>query len=724
MSNNFTEIDFVETSDEYFPSLESVQSSYIAFADMNLDGKKDILVHIFGGFPDSKFAITAEKIDDSLVVYLSNPDNDEYQIGNELIFGEKVLSLGGAMSRDYEVDDYNGDGYPDVAYAMNLEDGRPSLPGFTNWFSEIAVVMSNGNGTYRVDIIDIPDYHHSLTALHLPGQNPTIVFASKNSRSESIAIQYKENAWVEISGLPPLTGGRAVAFENRDESNTINYIFTGLTWNSERKTEQGIWKLNGGAWEFLDAFQITGNGEKGNFISWNGAIEEKEIFEINNSKIIDLAIWEAASIDLFSNGDEIVLALLSGSMISDSTENEFKQNDLRNFNYFVGYDVEKEILVQLDDLVIGQDPESQSYKFSILDVDNNGYQDLVSYPKDDFQNGNLVKNDRILIYLNDGNGKLVRTDKFIYPTLNHNGESDALLWPIADLVDLDQDGILDIFYFSSSPLSNDIDKTFNNDYIKVFRGLVDQFISEGVNRTYAASDNVIYGTSFGDVINTGKGNKYIATGDGEDIVTTNFSREKLFLGNDNDKVIGVSNLDEFDGGDGIDILELNFSRSLATMEKELLASAFTITFESGQAFLKNIERLHFEDTKLALDIDGNAGTTAKILGAFLGASGIERADLVGVGLGLLDGGMTYEGFLQAALDAVFGPNPSGATLVNHFYGTLTGQSAPQSLIDQYGSLIDNGSLTPVSLAMQVTENELNIQNIDLVGLSATGIEYT
>ena len=113
-----------------------------------------------------------------------------------------------------------------------------------------------------------------------------------------------------------------------------------------------------------------------------------------------------------------------------------------------------------------------------------------------------------------------------------------------------------------------------------------------------------------------------------------------------------------------------------------------------------------------------------MLGAFLGPSGIERADLVGVGLELLDGGTTYEEFLQAALDAVFGSNPSGATLVNHFYGTLTGQSAPQSLIDQYGSLIDNGSLSPVSLAMQVAENELNLQNIDLVGLATTGIEYT
>ena len=135
-------------------------------------------------------------------------------------------------------------------------------------------------------------------------------------------------------------------------------------------------------------------------------------------------------------------------------------------------------------------------------------------------------------------------------------------------------------------------------------------------------------------------------------------------------------------------------------------------------------RISINGSKYAFDIDANAGITAKILGAFLGASGIQRADLVGVGLDLLDSGTTYEGLLQAALDAVFGPSPSGVTLVNHFYGTLTGQSAPQSLIEQYGSLIDNGSLSPVSLAMQVAENELNLQNIDLVGLATTGIEYT
>jgi len=188
--------------------------------------------------------------------------------------------------------------------------------------------------------------------------------------------------------------------------------------------------------------------------------------------------------------------------------------------------------------------------------------------------------------------------------------------------------------------------------------------------------------------------------------------------------------DFIDGGTGIDAvvykeITANFVWGKFIVDPEPNSSLEPWEgWSFNQDDLKNIERVEFADSKLALDIDGNAGTTAKILGAFLGASGIQRADLVGVGLDLLDSGTTYEGFLQAALDAVFGQNPSGATLVNHFYGTLTGQSAPQSLIEQYGSLIDNGSLSPVSLAMQVAENELNLQNIDLIGLATTGIEYT
>lgn len=216
----------------------------------------------------------------------------------------------------------------------------------------------------------------------------------------------------------------------------------------------------------------------------------------------------------------------------------------------------------------------------------------------------------------------------------------------------------------------------------------------------------------------------------ENVIGTEYA-DKLF-GNDENNIITLNGGDDYvDGGSGIDriIVELaksNFKLSASedgnTLEFNL--DALANPFFYNKVELINVERVSLTDANLAIDIDGHAGITAKILGAFLGASGVARTDLVGVGLGILDNGLSYEGFLQEALDTVFGPSPSGAELVNHFYGTLTGQSAPQSIIEQYGSLIDNGSLSPVSLAMQVAENELNLQNIDLVGLATTGIEYT
>ena len=79
--------------------------------------------------------------------------------------------------------------------------------------------------------------------------------------------------------------------------------------------------------------------------------------------------------------------------------------------------------------------------------------------------------------------------------------------------------------------------------------------------------------------------------------------------------------------------------------------------------------------------------------------------------------------MQEAINGVFGKNPSAETLINHFFQTLTGQSAPKSIVDSYAPLINNGSLTPIGLAGQVVTHELNLKNIDLVGLANTGIEY-
>ena len=187
--------------------------------------------------------------------------------------------------------------------------------------------------------------------------------------------------------------------------------------------------------------------------------------------------------------------------------------------------------------------------------------------------------------------------------------------------------------------------------------------------------------------------------------------------------------DTTDGGSGIDTVVFPADSSQFSWAKfvvDVLPNSSEESWE-GWSFnsetLKNVERVEFVDKKIALDIDGNAGAVAKLLGAFLGAEGVQIAEYVTIGLEALDSGTSFEGLLQLALDTVFGSDPSGTELVSTFYKNLTGQTAPQDVIDTYATLIDSGSLTPLELATQVAEHPLNAESIDLIGLATTGIEY-
>jgi hypothetical protein len=735
MSDYFSEIIFNETPDASFPSMIRMNSFYTAFADLNLDGKKDIVVHIWGGLETSLSALTAEKIDDSVIVYISNSKDDTYEIGNSEIFGQEEVSLGGAMSRAYEIEDFNSDGYPDIAYAMNLEDGRPHTEGFKNLWSEIAVIMSNGDGTYRVDIVDPPQWHHTLTSMKVEGENPIILFTSINSTTDAIAIQYRNGNWEPVSGLPPLTGGNVLALESELNGKTSDYIFTGKLWNFENKTIPGLWKLEDGSWKLQSQLEILPTTDKVLFEPWGasgGGTREQSVFQISDSKVIEVAIYQSEKMNLFPDEPSIILAMLSGSEIESLDRELYRQNDLAAFNYFVGYRIESGNLVLLDKLVVGQNPNDQSYHFSVADINGDGYDDLISYGQDRLIEGEVVAAEKIAVFINDRDGKLVRDDDFEYPLITHGGAADDMLWPKANLIDLNSDGVLDIFYQSTIPKKNPIfdyatgtklEDQYNNDYIRVFLGDSDQFMKEGINLAYSENSDTISGSAFGDVINAKSGNDYISSGDGDDIITSGSGSDIVFAGNGKDIFNGLIGSNIYSGGNGIDTVNIDAVLSQDSALEKMGNDRFRLSVNSDIAELISIERVVFNDRSIAIDIDGNAGITAKVLGAFLGEAGVSQPDLVGLCLDLLDRGLTYEGLLGQAINAFFGSAPDGAEIVRHFYQSLTGQTAPEDLVNQYAVLIDGGSLATVDLAKQVAEHELNIQNIGLIGLTQTGLDY-
>lgn len=191
----------------------------------------------------------------------------------------------------------------------------------------------------------------------------------------------------------------------------------------------------------------------------------------------------------------------------------------------------------------------------------------------------------------------------------------------------------------------------------------------------------------------------------------------------NDKLTGRAGNDTLDGGAGIDTAVYTTARSNYTIVKT--SAGFSVSGGSdGVDTISNVERLRFTDKNLALDLEGNAGITAKILGAVFGASSVSNQVYVGIGLSYLDAGMSYSDLTLLALNARLGAGFSDAAEVNLLYQNLVGVLPSSNELNYYVGLLASGQHTPASLAVMAADLDLNTSNIDLIGLQQTGIAFS
>jgi serralysin len=204
----------------------------------------------------------------------------------------------------------------------------------------------------------------------------------------------------------------------------------------------------------------------------------------------------------------------------------------------------------------------------------------------------------------------------------------------------------------------------------------------------------------------------VIAGSGADVIVGNFS---------NNVITGGLGGDTIDGDAGID--QAVYTENFIDVSLVNSGTFWNIASGTDKDTLRNIERLKFNDKHIALDLDGNAGKTIKLLGLLLGKDQATNKTNVGVGLKILDNGMPYEQLMQAALDVVLGANASSLSVVEMIWENLIGPPTPADNISQYSALIDNGTYTAAELAIVAANHSLNTTAIDLVGLASTGVEY-
>lgn len=126
------------------------------------------------------------------------------------------------------------------------------------------------------------------------------------------------------------------------------------------------------------------------------------------------------------------------------------------------------------------------------------------------------------------------------------------------------------------------------------------------------------------------------------------------------------------------------------------------------------------DKRVALDLGGNAGIAAKIIGAVLGKEAVKNPTYVGIGLAYLDKGMSATELGALALNAVGATTHE--TVVTTLWKNVIGFSPSPDQMLPYIKILEDG-MGPGDLAVLASETSYNSTNIDIVGLAMNGLEY-
>lgn len=193
-----------------------------------------------------------------------------------------------------------------------------------------------------------------------------------------------------------------------------------------------------------------------------------------------------------------------------------------------------------------------------------------------------------------------------------------------------------------------------------------------------------------------------------------------------DRLTGNGGDDRIDGGPGIDVSVYSRTRTEYLTQRAADGSLVVQaqTSADGRDTLLQVERLAFTDQYVAFDLDGHAGTTARILGAVFGRESVSNKAYAGIGLKLLDSGTSDAALMQMALDARMGPGFTHDTLVDLLYTNLVGQAPSPADHAFWVGTLNAGTYTPVSLAQMAAALDLNASNIGLSGLATFGLGYT
>ena len=451
-------------------------TSILSPVDINLDSYNDLIVHYWCG--PKEFGVYIDTpVPDAVVAFKNNGD-ETFTIANSEVFGQEVLSFGAASRKVVEAD-FNGDGYLDILYALNKEDGRAQAgeAGGASNESPQNILLSNGDGTYALADLGFSEWVHAVDAAQLPSGNFDAVISGFRS-PDVRGFRYEGQAFQSVTDYSS-PGGPV----NRFGASTLKFlpeytIGSGSTLAISDSGDCGIqvnlssFSKASGEWLFSDKTDFNCRTIQNAYENYTGEVGDLPLVTIDGQDYTGGGFGndESCALEL-SPGDRPVAVVkysaqpITGNYVEGVV---YKQGELTVENKINIFEVSDSGLALKTGVIEGHDVSTLFTFGACRDINNDGYDDLVLLQNAGGGGEATNTRNKPIIYLNDKENHLVKMDLEGIPEIPVGDNNfDYLIHGF--LADMNGDSIEDLVYYRASRSYIDSNGTLDPDMTNLIR---------------------------------------------------------------------------------------------------------------------------------------------------------------------------------------------------------------------------------------------------------------